>query len=163
VHAFLFEGGVMTDLGAPDGVPSQAVDINNRGQIAGWRGPAGARHAVVWWRGEMTDLGTLPGGSTSTAVAINNRGDVTGDADEASGRPTSFAWIDGVMTSLGTLTVGPGAVDINARAQIVGSNSESGRPKGFLWQDGVIFAFQPFRPQRRFLMSYSRKSVPVFL
>ena len=48
------------------------------------------------------------------------------------------------MTSLGTLTFGIGAVDINARGQILGSSFETGRPRGFLWQDGVITPLQVF-------------------
>ena len=37
-------------------------DINDRGQIVGWRDPdSGPYHALLWEDGMMTDLGTLGG------------------------------------------------------------------------------------------------------
>ena len=49
-HAFVWENGVMTDL-APAAAASQAVAINDKGQIVGWVSTGGGRtHAVVWTR-----------------------------------------------------------------------------------------------------------------
>src|SRR5260370_690276 len=63
-HAFLFEDGVMVDLGTlPGGTTSFAFGINNRGQVVGEATTAsGARHAFLFDDGVMVDLGTLPGG-----------------------------------------------------------------------------------------------------
>jgi uncharacterized membrane protein len=44
----VWENGVMTDL-APTARASQAVAINNKGQIVGWITTGGGRtHAVLW-------------------------------------------------------------------------------------------------------------------
>jgi probable HAF family extracellular repeat protein len=50
LHAFVWQGGKMTDLGTlPGGEESEAVAINNRGQIIGWSDTkSGASHAVLW-------------------------------------------------------------------------------------------------------------------
>jgi len=71
----------------------------------------------------ITGLGTL-GGSTSYALGINNYGQIVGDSSVA-GNATSYAYAysNGVMTNLGTLsgTTGSYAVGINNNGQIVGN------------------------------------------
>jgi probable HAF family extracellular repeat protein len=48
-HAFLWQNGKMTDLGTLGGANSEAVAINERGQIVGWaQATNGMRHAVLW-------------------------------------------------------------------------------------------------------------------
>jgi probable HAF family extracellular repeat protein len=47
-HAFVWENGVMTDL-APAARASEALAINDKGQIVGWITAGGGRtHAVLW-------------------------------------------------------------------------------------------------------------------
>lgn len=79
-HAFLWQNGVMTDLGTlANAARSVASDINDSDQIVG--GSSGTvnnvnwSHAVLWQHGIMTDLGTL-GGDSSGAGAINNQGQI---------------------------------------------------------------------------------------
>ena len=78
-HAFLWEDGVMTDLGTlPGSTNSNATGINNRGQVVG--GPyfvANSPQAFLWQDGEMTDLG----GGWGAANGINNRGQIVGRND----------------------------------------------------------------------------------
>ena len=52
-HAFLWDKGVMTDLG-----PGEATAINPAGQVVGTNF---APHAVLWAKQAVTDLGTLGG------------------------------------------------------------------------------------------------------
>ena len=139
-HAFLYSGGVMTDLGVdgctdPSARTSWAFRINDSGQIAGTscfllpRGPTD--RAFLYDAGVMTELGTL-GGTASQARGINNSGHVAGSAALA-GDVFSHAFIysGGVLTDIGTLTGVSGsswAYDINDSDQVVGYGRFSGSP-----------------------------------
>jgi probable HAF family extracellular repeat protein len=85
-HAFLWQQGVMTDLGTlADGKGySEPVAINNRGQVIGYTTNAhGGSSAFVWQKGVMTELKPLPGAKYVVISAINKRGQIVG----ASGFP----------------------------------------------------------------------------
>ena len=83
VHAFLWDGTTMVDLGTlggtdvPGGTASQGVAINASGQVTGWSGTGDQIHPFLWDGTAMLDLGTL-GGFDSTGFAINAAGQVTG-------------------------------------------------------------------------------------
>jgi probable HAF family extracellular repeat protein len=102
--AFLWEGGVRTDLGhLPGGDNSVAWAINDRGQVVGTSNvaPDGIGphqyHAFVWENGQMVDLGTFPVPSVerpvqSVATAINEQGDIVGWAEVHSEIPHAVLW-----------------------------------------------------------------------
>jgi probable HAF family extracellular repeat protein len=127
----------MTDLGTLGGSQSEAVAINDRGQVIGTSSVASDRyHAFIWQDGVMTDLGVLPGQANSKAVAINERGQVVGDSDER-----AFLWQHKKMTDLGALPDGEesSAVAINEHGQVVGvSSTGAHEERPFLWQNGVM-------------------------
>ena len=88
-HAFQWQNGILTDLGALPGVNSSFANwISGNGLIAGFsqnsvfdpRLGTLAVNAVLWKDGEIVNLGTLEGGSESVAQAVNNRGQVVGFA-----------------------------------------------------------------------------------
>jgi probable HAF family extracellular repeat protein len=142
-HAFLWQNGVMTNLGdLPGGADtSVAFGINNSGQVVGWSGAATGIRAFLWQNGVMSDLGDLPGGTDlSIARGINDAGQVVGESSAATGvRP--FLWQNGVMTNLGDL---PGhsdystATGINNAGQVVGYSPAATGTRPFLWQNGVM-------------------------
>jgi probable HAF family extracellular repeat protein len=70
----------LTDLGTFGGDWSQALGINNKGQVAGGASrPDGTRRAMIYDKGIMTDLGSVYGeNGWSIAAAINERGQVGG-------------------------------------------------------------------------------------
>src|SRR5262249_1424412 len=106
-HAFLWQDGIMTDLGTLGGNDSAARAINNSTQIAGWANTAGgATDAFLWQNGVMTDLGQ------GTALPINDSGQV---AETAGGNllVTNFGnivggdaavWQNGVLTDIAAVT-----------------------------------------------------------
>ena len=91
-HAFLYENGIMTDLGTlPGDTSSSAAAINDRGQIVGTSGFPG-EHAFLFDNGVMIDLGTLPGGTSSGATAINNHGQVVGSSTATNALNHATLW-----------------------------------------------------------------------
>jgi probable HAF family extracellular repeat protein len=156
-HAFLYRGGIMTDLGVatctdPNG-KSNARRINDAGQIAGkscfWL-PGNADRAFLYDAGVMTDLGTL-GGTASEAWGINKSGHVAGTA-AISGDAAAHAFlskkIDGIMTMTDLHTLGGAwswAYDINDSDQVVGESrySTAAISHAFLYDNGVMTDLTP--------------------
>jgi len=137
-RAYLWQRGVVTDLGSLGGDYVQVRDINDRGEIVGTATTAaGDQHAFLWWQGRMVDLGTL-GGSESGAADINNRGQITGVAQTARGIWHAFRWENGVMTDLAASdrTVGSWAAAINERGDVVGGRTGEAGTRGMVWRGG---------------------------
>jgi len=130
-HAFVWQGGVVTDLGSlPGGYSSYASSINARGEIVGYSQngqidpltlyPEGM---AVLWKNGIINLGTL-GGNQSVANAINDRGQVVGGAlnailDQFANSPLSC---NGCGAFAQTFLFVPAATETHA----------------FLWRDGEI-------------------------
>ena len=131
----------VTDLG-PAGNPfSQASYVNNHGLVTGLdTAPDGSQHAVLWYEGLFTDIGTPGlGGPNSGAGGANEFGQVIGGAETSNKDPNNenfcgygtglqclaFLWQNGVMTALPTLggtNGGWGA--INNRGEVAGYAEE---------------------------------------
>jgi probable HAF family extracellular repeat protein len=145
-HAFLYNGGTMTDLGTLGGTSSSATGINSAGQVVGYSDTTSGNqpHAFLYSNGILTNLGTL-GGSMSHAYAINDSGIIVGDSYGPSGSHAFY--YDGSMHDLGTVGGQVGlstAYGINALGQIVGESTvgNSG-PNGtnlhaFLYSAGIM-------------------------
>lgn len=137
---------------APGAAGSNAVDLNDLGQVIGNPQRMGMRHLVQYGHaflydhttGLTTDLGSLPGYQNSTPAAINNAEQVVGAAwaplDES--RPFRAAFIydhrRGTMVDLNSL-IDPAsgwhlvnAFDINDSGQIVGSGHMNGETHAFV-------------------------------
>jgi len=97
VHAFLWRKGLMTDLGNFGGRVSQAISVNERGEVVGFSqtsatDPLGEDFCesgdfliclpFLWQDGVMTPLPTL-GANNGVATGINNRGQVVGYLETA--------------------------------------------------------------------------------
>jgi len=140
-HAFVWQSGVMRDLGFLGGLPcgnnpslncgeSWAWDINSNGDIAGYSSTeSDGAHAVVWTReGEMVDLGL------GQALAINELGDVAGSRYQFP-IEAAFIWRHGNRIELPTLggqrtTV----VDLNDRSMALGTGmTGEGKSHVFVW------------------------------
>ena len=116
-QAFLWDDGVLTNLGTLGGAESLAFDINSRGHVAGVaRTAANELHGFLWAHGVMRDLG-----SVAFVTGVNNRDQVVGGAFTPLGELRAFIWTRGSITFLGTLPVGPTALPMTS--MIVGRSS----------------------------------------
>jgi probable HAF family extracellular repeat protein len=141
--------------GDPDGV---AFMINDNGQAVGASGNCATFnpidlynlvpvHALLWEKGNATDLGNL-GGTTgqaggNIALDINYQGQVVGNSD-LPGDTTfhAFLWTkEKGMQDLGTLSgdVASLSISINDAGSVIGASIDaSGNPRAFLWEKGVM-------------------------
>lgn len=103
-HAFLWDDGVILDLGAfNDTRYSVAYDINDAGEVVGWSDTSSTwpylRHAFLWRDGALIDLGTM-GGTDSRAASINELGVVVGRAGGPNFNHHAAVWRDGIILDL---------------------------------------------------------------
>ena len=142
----------VTDLGTLGGTYSYGYGVNNAGVVTGGAATPTqtgglAQTAFLWYRGSITDLGTLGGPACPTCNSEtsppNARGEVpifsdTGKEDPNNEDFCSFGthlqclgaiWQNGILTALPTLVGGnnDSAFDINNQGEVVGW-SENGTP-----------------------------------
>ena len=146
VHGFLLKSNegryTLTDLG-PVGPTGQPISIANNGLVGGGAVVSdGSEHAVIWRKGQMTDLGGMGIGiSNSFVFGVNDSGQATGESQvwsidpdgedfcgfKAVGLPSwgqkclAFVYQNGAMVALPTLggnnATGSG---INASGDVAG-------------------------------------------
>ena len=113
--------GQLTDLNPP-GAISEALGINDRGDIVGWvfGATASASHAWLWRRdGSQVDLQTL-GGAGSQAFAVNDALVVVGVSDRRVLPPVAFAWTPATGMRDAGFGSNSQALAINKKSRIAG-------------------------------------------
>jgi|GEM_PF-2762559 len=83
LKGFVYQNGVMSELGTLGGSWCEAKGINNSGEIVGWsKNSLGSDRAFLYKNGIITDLNSLIDSSSgwllSRADDINNRGEIVG-------------------------------------------------------------------------------------
>src|SRR5262249_22287876 len=142
VHAFLYSGGSMHDLGLDQGAfESDAVGINTSGQVIVndyyRNGNTANVSAFLYDNGMMHNLGGL-GFAKDIASGINEQGQVVGTSVLFNGS-TAFLYSGGVLSDLNSfLSPGSGwhldgATGINDAGQIIGiGHNPQGQLHAFL-------------------------------
>jgi probable HAF family extracellular repeat protein len=143
-HAFLWENGVLRDLGGSLGGDfTGAFVMNEKGHAVGFAYLPGNTifHATLWKKvGDMRDLGVLGDDQCSYATGINAKGQVVGaSSSDCAEVFRAFVWEHGSMVDLNTLipTDSPLQVGqvytINERGEIAGEgDDENGTEHAFL-------------------------------
>ncbi len=127
-HAFLWENGVMRDLGTLGGPDSFPWSINDRGQIAGWALTNSIPNPVT----------NFPTQDPFLWVPCDRD---RWDSNDCNSDPESATAKSGKMIDLGTLGGTQGITDaLNNRGEVVGQSNLAGdltfHP--FLWHDGEL-------------------------
>jgi len=142
-----------------------ALAISDNGQVVGASGDCGPfneinffnllpRHALLWQKGVVTDLGNLGGtghGNGNLALDVNNQGQVVGYSDlKGDTNFHAFLWTGETgMQDLGTLPgdVSSQAVSINDAGEVVGvSLDASFNPRAYLRWGGVMIDLNTLIP-----------------
>ena len=97
-HAFLWDRGVLKDLGTLGDDNSSARWINDAGEVVGranlYPGLIN-RHGFLWKNGVMMDLGVPAGDTCGTAYAINSGEQIVGDSGNCGSFNRGFLWENG--------------------------------------------------------------------
>jgi probable HAF family extracellular repeat protein len=150
-RAFLWQNGVMQDLGALGGNDAAAFLINEWGQVTGWSYTSTTEPGIcplyplaigsfVWdeWNG-MHNLGGF--GSTCTlAQDMNNRGQIVGYAFTPEAVSRAFLWQNGSFLDLGGTLGGSGYTG----AFVV---NDAGQAAGFGGLAGNVYFHATFWPR----------------
>jgi len=133
---FLYEKGVMRDLGSLGGYWTGATAINKLGHVSGYGTlPDGTFHAFIHDGTQMKDLGALA--EHAFAEALNDNDVAVGRADVSGGARHAVMFKDGQIIDLGTLGGDSEAQDINNNEVVVGMSREP--YAAFVYRNGRMF------------------------
>jgi probable HAF family extracellular repeat protein len=96
---------------------------------------------VLWKKGRVHELPTLPGDPVGNAYSINHRGQATGSSGICTADLHAVLWQNGKAIDLGSLGgTRKTGIDINNQGQVVGDSLLPGDAAyhAFLWQSGVM-------------------------
>src|SRR5215472_8261330 len=134
LHPYLYEHGVLTDLGTLGGSFGLVGWLNDAGDIVGGASTANDEsfHATLWTKGVIHDLGALDGDCGGRASAINARGQIVGSSYSCDDIGRAVLWDKGSIIDLNAAVAGATSLqlieadNINDRGEIAGRGLPSG-------------------------------------
>ncbi|HVW09159.1 MAG TPA: PEP-CTERM sorting domain-containing protein [Bryobacteraceae bacterium] len=136
-----WSNGVVVSVAIPGASSSEALGINNSGDIAGEFCPSGGGvcPAFLYSNSLLTNLGTL-GGIDAVATGINEYGQAAGYLLTSAGPSHAFLYENGNMTDIGTLGGSSSiAYGINNSGEVTGNSAiASGDGHAFLYSAGTM-------------------------
>jgi probable HAF family extracellular repeat protein/YD repeat-containing protein len=135
-HAVVWDkNGAITDLGTLGSEISEAIAINNAGQVL----VASGRPFVWSAKNGMKELPLVAGCKGSSAVSINDQGEIAGTCTDADGKAHAVVWdANGTIKDItDAVTLGGGVATlahISNAGQVVGTERKHGAKKlAFVW------------------------------
>jgi probable HAF family extracellular repeat protein len=134
IHPYLYDHGVLTDLGTLGGSFGLVGWLNDAGDIVGGASTANDEsfHATLWTKGVIHDLGALDGDCGGRASAINARGQIVGSSYSCDDIGRAVLWDKGSIVDLNAAVAGEPSLqlieadNINDRGEIAGRGLPSG-------------------------------------
>ncbi len=130
LHPYLYDHGVLTDLGTLGGSFGAVGWLNDAGDIVGGASTANDElfHATLWSKGIIHDLGTLDGDCFSSASGINASGQVVGVSFSCDGTiARAVLWDNGSIIDLTAAVAGTPSLQLVATDNINDRGEISGR------------------------------------
>lgn len=134
------------DLGLQESDQSEAVAVNDNGQVAGMYWMLGKKYYFMWTENEGITLIDLP--ETANITVLNNSGQLAGSYKDFNNKDRGFIWdAKNGFSDIGTLGGSFTRVyDMNDFGNIVGESESAnvslvdGRPEwhAFIWQNGSM-------------------------
>jgi probable HAF family extracellular repeat protein len=150
LRAFIWNKGMLVDLGTLGGTWSTANGINSQREVVGTSTTASGAFKAFFSdvSKRLVDLGTL-GGTSSYGMAINNACEIVGTAQTSQGLMHAFVWKTGKLIDLGTLGGTQSyAYAINDAGTVVGFSWITGNlvTHGFIHSGGMMTDLNRFLP-----------------
>jgi len=152
----LWENGQPQELDMPeDATLGRPHAINDAGQTTGHVTGEHPPRVVVWDRGTIIEVGTLPEHDRSLARDISNAGHVVGTSTSGSIlEGIGFIWLDGGMDALPPLSddSSSDALFVNSSGVAVGVSRDdyTDRKRFVLWEDGEVTEIAPTLPHESY-------------
>ena len=134
----------------PANVNSQAVGIDNAGDVVGFYMPSTttSNGYILPKGGTLTTL-QFPGSNFTQALGVNNKGQVSGFYQDAAGNMHGFIWSQGNWTTVDV----PGATN-----SVVNSINDNSHAAGFSVSGGVTTGFEVNLPFAQYLDTTNNQS-----
>jgi len=135
LHPYLYDHGVLTDLGTLGGSFGLVGWLNDAGDIVGGSSTANDEsfRATIWRNGVVHDLGTLEGDCFSEAIGINAKGQIVGVSYSCDGTiARAVLWDKGKILDLSATVAGTPSLQLVAVDNINDQGEIAGRglPQG---------------------------------